>query len=51
MVGRERRGGRQRRAGRAGENHRSTGLDARWHSRYPGGLRKGEAASAVPRLR
>jgi len=51
IVGRERRGGRQRRAGRAGAHTYPTDSTARRSYSRPGGLRKGEAVSVVPRPR
>jgi len=41
MVGRERCGGRKRRAGVLQQRTCSTGLDAQSHSRHPGGTQKG----------
>ena len=51
MVGRERRGGRKRRAGRAVTKNPFNRARRSVNSRHPGGLRKGEAVSVVPRPR
>jgi hypothetical protein len=52
MVGRERRGGRNAASGAGHNGHTSlAGRDTRRSSYRPGGLRKGEAVSVVPRPR